>query len=84
MTRGRALLEYWRRTQQAAMCSECAVDIVAPIEERAAQLCEDGRQRYGDVDQLGNQSQTDFVEQQNLAWELLDMDSQLESPAESS
>ena len=73
-----------------AVCSECGVDmidhIVEPVGERAAQLCEEGRQRYGDVNQLGSQSQTDYVGQQNLVEGvnrgLLGMCSQLGSPAE--
>ena len=78
------LLAYWRRTQQPAVCSECRVDVMAPVEERTTQLCGDDWELHREVDQPGSQSQTDSVNQQEPVGELLDMVSQLETPVEDS
>ena len=57
------LRAYWGRTQQTEVCSECGVDVVAPVGERMTQLCGGDWELHGNVNQLGSQSQTDSVEQ---------------------
>ena len=43
------LLRYWERTQQSEVCSECGVDVVAPVEERMTQLHGGGWELHGGV-----------------------------------
>ena len=72
------LCAYWERTQQTEVCGDCEIDVVVPVEERMTLLCGDGWELHGGMVRLGGLGQTDSVDQQEPAGELVDMRSQLE------